>query len=97
VEDLPAEDEVAQLVFRDGFFGPCGFARATLPVLGLDDFLRIFLDIRLPFVAFGRSVSDRAPAVSQRFGHAVAVMHFWRSRGMVYKRFDERSVPFSAR
>ena len=31
-------------------------ARAALRATGLEDFLRVFLDIRLPFVAFGRSI-----------------------------------------
>jgi hypothetical protein len=31
-------------------------ARAAFPVAVLEDFLRVFLDIRLPFVAFGGSI-----------------------------------------
>ena len=31
-------------------------ARAAFPEAGLGDFLRVFLDIRLPFVAFGGSI-----------------------------------------
>jgi hypothetical protein len=33
-----------------------GFARVTLPDVAPGDFLRVFLDIRLPFVAFGGSI-----------------------------------------
>jgi hypothetical protein len=32
------------------------WARIALPVEGLEDFLRVFLDIRLPFVAFRGSI-----------------------------------------
>jgi hypothetical protein len=49
--DLPAADEAAALVATRlaVLVFPLAAAR-----LDLDDFLRVFLDIRLPFVAFGR-------------------------------------------
>ena len=52
--DLPA---VARLVFEGGDFADAfDGARAGLPDDALGDFLRVFLDIRLPFVAFGGSI-----------------------------------------
>jgi hypothetical protein len=47
----------AARVFEGGFFAAVfDRTRVAFPVDGLGDFLRVFLDIRLPFVAFGRSI-----------------------------------------
>ena len=48
-------------VFADGVFAELAadfldLARAAFPTELLGDFLRVFLDIRLPFVAFGGSI-----------------------------------------
>jgi hypothetical protein len=44
-------------VFEGGFFAAVfDRARVAFPVDSLGDFLRVFLDIRLPFVAFGGSI-----------------------------------------
>jgi hypothetical protein len=39
-----------------GFVGAADLARVGFADPGLEDFLRVFLDIRLPFVAFGGSI-----------------------------------------
>jgi hypothetical protein len=38
------------------FVGAADLARVGFADRGLEDFLRVFLDIRLPFVAFGGSI-----------------------------------------
>ena len=43
---------VALRAFEDAFADLAGRARIVFPAAGLGDFLRVFLDIRLPFVAF---------------------------------------------
>ena len=93
----PAAGGAGGLAFRDGFLRFACVARVPFPMAGLEDFLRIFLDIRLPFVAFERSVSGRVPGISPRLGSAAAVVHFCRRQGMVYKVFDELSALISAR
>jgi hypothetical protein len=56
------------LVFEAGVFADvCDRARVVFPMAGLGDFLRVFLDIRLPFVAFGGSIMG-AIAVFVRTG-----------------------------
>ena len=46
-------------VFKGAFFADVAdWARIALPVEGLEDFLRVFLDIRLPFVAFRGSIIE---------------------------------------
>jgi hypothetical protein len=48
---------VAPRVFEGDFFAEVAdWARIVFPALGLEDFLRVFLDIRLPFVAFRGSI-----------------------------------------
>jgi len=51
-------------VFADLIDGP----RGGLPDDVLGDFLRVFLDIRLPFVAFGRSIMGYCGVSSKRAG-----------------------------
>lgn len=53
--DLPAADEAAALVATRS-----ELLVFPLPAVGLDldDFLRVFLDIRLPFDAFGGSTNE---------------------------------------
>jgi hypothetical protein len=51
-------------VFADVFDG----ARAAFPEDGLGDFLRVFLDIRLPFVAFGGSTIEVLRGLSRQAG-----------------------------
>jgi hypothetical protein len=47
---------VTRVAFTAGFFADfAGWPRAALRAGVLGDFLRVFLDIRLPFVAFGGS------------------------------------------
>jgi hypothetical protein len=43
-------------------------ARVALPGADLGDFLRVFLDIRLPFVAFGGSIIGLLRALSWQAG-----------------------------
>src|ERR1700739_2795860 len=48
---------VARRVFAGAVFTDLAdWARIALPAEGLEDFLRVFLDIRLPFVAFRGSI-----------------------------------------
>jgi hypothetical protein len=50
---------VAPRVFEGADFADfADWARIALPVEGLEDFLRVFLDIRLPFVAFRGSIIE---------------------------------------
>jgi hypothetical protein len=66
---LPA----AWRAFEAGFFAEVDdFARAVLRGAGLEDFLRGFLDIRLPFVAFGGSIMGLLRVLSQRAGIELA-------------------------
>jgi hypothetical protein len=51
-------------VFADVFDG----ARAAFPEDALGDFLRVFLDIRLPFVAFGGSTIEVLRVLSRQAG-----------------------------
>jgi len=46
-------------------------ARGALAAVALGDFLRVFLDIRLPFVAFGGSISSIAGLALANRNHAV--------------------------
>jgi hypothetical protein len=56
-------------VFFDVFMGlPAVLARAGFPAVALGDFLRVFLDIRLPFVAFGGSIMEVLRALSRDAG-----------------------------
>jgi hypothetical protein len=43
-------------------------ARVAFPEAALGDFLRVFLDIRLPFVAFGGSTSEPLRGLSRQAG-----------------------------
>jgi len=56
------------------FFEGAGFvfdgARAAFPADALGDFLRVFLDIRLPFVAFGGSTIAVLRVLSRQAGIA---------------------------
>jgi hypothetical protein len=49
----------------DIFADVAGFARAALRADVLGDFLRVFLDIRLPFVAFSGSIMGVLRALSR--------------------------------
>jgi hypothetical protein len=88
--DFPADGE---RVFADGFFAVVfAAARVAFAVDGLGDFLRVFLDIRLPFVAFGRSIMGYCGScpVGRSF-ESVAGQGGW-PRSMVTKQFDTLSV-----
>ncbi|HYI31316.1 MAG TPA: hypothetical protein VD863_26050 [Bradyrhizobium sp.] len=68
----PAFAEVLA-VFLDAFLGAVldvmvVLARAGFPAGVLGDFLRVFLDIRLPFVAFGGSIMEVLRALSRDAG-----------------------------
>ena len=57
---------VAPRVFEGAVFADLAdWARIAFPAEGLKDFLRVFLDIRLPFVAF-RGSTNRVMRVSSR-------------------------------
>jgi hypothetical protein len=86
-----AANEGGRPAFRDGFARTAAVARAVLAAAGIEDFLRIFLDIRLPFVAFDRSVSARPQGKLRRLGHAMAAVHFCRPRDMVTR--DSTNYP----
>jgi hypothetical protein len=66
-------------VFADVFVG----ARAAFPEDALRDFLRDFLDIRLPFVAFGGSTMEVLRVLSRRAGIAPTAGQVWWLRSMV--------------
>ena len=72
LRDLPAAGRLDFAVFV--FVRAAGFAPAGRRAAGLEDFLRDFLDIRLPFVAFGGStmrplrVLSGEPESSHRLG-----------------------------
>jgi hypothetical protein len=67
---LPA---ACRRAFETGFFADdADFARAALGGVRLEDFLRGFLDIRLPFVAFGGSIMGVLRVLSQRAGIGLA-------------------------
>jgi hypothetical protein len=57
---------VALAVARAGF-APAGFAADVL-LDGVEDFLRVFLDIRLPFVAFRGSINRVLRVTSRAVG-----------------------------
>ena len=61
-----------------------GFRRAFCGLRGgLEDFLRDFLDIRLPFVAFGGSIIRVLRVLSADRGFGPATGQVWRRRSMV--------------
>jgi hypothetical protein len=51
-------------------------ARVAFPEAALGDFLRVFLDIRLPFVAFGGSTSEPLRGLSRQAGLEPAAGQF---------------------
>jgi hypothetical protein len=56
---LPVLVAVAPRIFEGAVFADLAdWARIAFPVVGLEDFLRVFLDIRLPFVAFRGSIIE---------------------------------------
>jgi hypothetical protein len=60
---------VARRFFEDAFFADVfDRAWAAFPEDALGDFLRVFLDIRLPFVAFGGSTIEVLRGLSQQAG-----------------------------
>jgi hypothetical protein len=61
---------VALGVFEGGFFADVTVRvpAAFFPDDGLGDFLRVFLDIRLPFVAFGGSIIGVLRVLSREAG-----------------------------
>jgi hypothetical protein len=62
---------LAGRAFVCGFFdGFSAGVRAALRAVGSADFLRVFLDIRLPFVAFGGSIKGIAGLASARWNQA---------------------------
>ena len=65
--------------FADVFAG----ARAPFPDDALRDFLRVFLDIRLPFVAFGGSTMEVLRVLSRRAGIAPTAGQVWWLQSMV--------------
>ena len=67
---LPADFFAAGLrVFADGVLDDVfDRARVAFPEEGLGDFLRVFLDIRLPFVAFGGSIMGLLRVVPREAG-----------------------------
>jgi hypothetical protein len=70
---LPDLSAGARRVFEGGFFADVfDWARATFAEDGLGDFLRVFLDIRLPFVAFGGSIMGVLRVSSRQAGIASA-------------------------
>jgi hypothetical protein len=83
--DLPA--------FAGPAFVGCVFADftaaagAALRDAGLGDFLRVFLDIRLPFVAFGGSIMDTASLLPAGRNQAVCWASLMASE-YGYKEFD---------
>jgi hypothetical protein len=59
---------IALRVFSGALPETFAWTRVVLPEEGLEDFLRVFLDIRLPFVAFGGSIMGVSRALPQRAG-----------------------------
>jgi hypothetical protein len=54
------------------FADVAGFARAVLRAGVFGDFLRVFLDIRLPFVAFGGSIMGILRVLSRQVASSAA-------------------------
>jgi hypothetical protein len=66
---LPDLLAFARGIFEDGFFADAiDCPRAGLAGDALGDFLRVFLDIRLPFVAFGGSIIGVLRVLSRQTG-----------------------------
>ena len=65
---LPDFFTVAVRVFSGDLPETFAWTRVVLPEEGLEDFLRVFLDIRLPFVAFGGSIMGVLRALPERAG-----------------------------
>jgi hypothetical protein len=72
------------LFFEAGVFADvCDRARVVFPVAGSGDFLRVFLDIRLPFVAFGGSIIGAIAVLSGQAGIEPAAGQVWWARSKV--------------
>jgi hypothetical protein len=66
---LPDLFAAARRVFDGGVLADVADrVRTAFPEDALGDFLRVFLDIRLPFVAFGRSTIRELRALSRQAG-----------------------------
>src|SRR5262249_43353763 len=81
LRDLPAVGRRGFATFV--FARTAGFAPTGLRADGLEDFLRDFLDIRLPFVAFGGSIMRPLQVVVRPTGIEPPTRQVWRRRGMV--------------
>ena len=67
--EWPGRPAVGGGVFEDGVFADLiDWPRAGLPEERWGDFLRVFLDIRLPFVAFGGSIMGPLQVLSWQGG-----------------------------
>jgi hypothetical protein len=84
---------IARLVFAAAVFGVFkDFARAGRRGAALEEFLRDFVDIRLPFVAFGGSIFESlrsCPANRNRPGGCASLV----APEYGYKEFDAPRVP----
>jgi len=70
---LPALPATGRRAFETGFFADVAdFARVASRGAGFEDFLRVFLDIRLPFVAFAGSIMGLLRVLPQRAGIELA-------------------------
>ena len=90
---LPDSLGAARRVLEGGFIADVTErARDAFPEAGLGDFLRVFLDIRLPFVAFGGStmtIAGLVPRVRNRAGSRWASLM---AAEYGYKEFDAPPV-----